>query len=107
MAGEGGARAFVYAYNELGLRQVVYPGGREIRNGFDGAGRVSGVTESKSGAVVSSYAGGIGYDAFGAIARLTLGNGKLQDMCYNSRRQMTGLRVGDAGDETCQSEIGN
>ncbi len=59
------------------VTQIAYPSGRLVRYGYDGRGRVSGV-ETKASSAVTAWtrvSGSYGYEPFGAVKAVVLGNG--------------------------------
>lgn len=80
---------FLYGYNLAGgMTSESYPTGRVVTTGYDSAGRVSSVS---SGA--KSYASNVIYTAGGAASRLQLGNGLIEQTCFNSRLQPEIIRL--------------
>ncbi|HEX7314470.1 MAG TPA: hypothetical protein VF297_11130, partial [Pyrinomonadaceae bacterium] len=91
-----------YRYDLAGnLVSEQYPSGRMVKTEYDAAGRVAGVRNNATG---HYYAGGaatdstnrIQYTAGGAVASVRLGNGLWERTDYNSRGQLTRLRLGTA-----------
>ncbi len=81
---------FGYEYNDLALKAEVYPSGRRIDYGFDGAGRVNQVTGQKSGEASKTYASALDYAPRGALS----GGGVFGPLqfaaTYNNRLQVSG-----------------
>ncbi len=86
---------FSYTYLPVGLATETYPSARKLTLSYDGAGRLAGVSGALSG-VTTPYARGLVYAAQGALSGMTLGSGKYEETCFNSRLQPTGIRVGTA-----------
>ena len=78
---------------------------RSVNYGYDGAGRVSGVT---------GYASGVTYHPHGVISSLTFGNGVTETAVYNNRLQPYSLEAVKSGNSLwkqenfyCSSEAGS
>jgi RHS repeat-associated protein len=71
---------YVLAYRYDGssrLDQLTYPSGRTVNYAFDGLGRVSGVTTTKSGGQPQAVVSSVAYHPFGGVKDYTLGNGQV------------------------------
>ena len=77
------AYPFSYAYNDLMLKAETYPSGRVVNYAADPAGRVSGVSGTKTGEAGRTYASGIRYSKYGPIEQMQLGNGLWETTCFN------------------------
>ena len=74
---------------------MVYPSGRTVTYGFDGAGQVNTVS-GLMGSTAMNYTDPqslIGYAPHGAAASLKLGDGLIETTTYNPRLQETGIQV--------------
>ena len=78
---------FGYTYNLAGaLTSELYPSGRMVNTGYDGAGRPVGVS-GVAGAVTTNYLANVSYAAQGAAAAYEYGNGVWHTATYNTRLQ--------------------
>jgi RHS repeat-associated protein len=88
------AYGFQYSYTLSDeLIQIQYPQGEKVAYGLDGAGRVSSVQNTTTGAP-KPYANAIAYTPSGGIAALSLANGVTEQLSWNDRFQLTQLNVG-------------
>jgi RHS repeat-associated protein len=88
---------FTYTYNAVGLTKEVYPSGRTVTIGYDGAGR-----EDTIGGTKSYAASAIQYTAHGAITALPLAAVNLTEQtCYSSRLQPFIIRLASATTTNC------
>jgi RHS repeat-associated protein len=88
---------FSYSYNEVGLTEEVYPSTRSVTLAYDGAGRVSLISGTKS---YTSSA--IQYTAHGAVTALPLAvDGLTEQRCYSSRLQPFAIRLGSGATTNC------
>ncbi|MBL0161392.1 MAG: RHS repeat protein [Bryobacterales bacterium] len=79
------AYSFQYSYNLAGQRTgVVYPSGRSITTSYDRAGRAATVTGVQGAA--TNYATGLEYAAHGALSKMTLGNGVVEQWWHSAQR---------------------
>ncbi len=92
-----------YRYNLAGgLISGQYPSGRVVKTEYDAAGRVSGVKNEATGlyyvggGVTSGADNRIRYTAAGEAAAVRLGNGLWEHADFNSRLQLTQIRLGSA-----------
>ncbi|HEX7314489.1 MAG TPA: RHS repeat-associated core domain-containing protein [Pyrinomonadaceae bacterium] len=90
-----------YRYDLAGnLVSEQYPSGRMVKTEYDAAGRVAGVKNPATGLYYAGGAAGsaerILYNASGAATSVRLGNGLWEQTDYNSRGQLTRLRLGTA-----------
>jgi len=104
---EGIAYPMFYAYNRAGhLVQETYPSGRIVRTEYDRAGRIAGVKQQSS--EYGYYIGGSSLDAnnrlhyspAGAVTEARLGNYLWEHTDYNSRLQVTEIKLGDTVDNS-------
>jgi len=116
------AYRFAYTYNKAGhLETETYPSQRVVKQCYDEAGRVKSVSSRASAGatetVIASVEAGTnpqnpleawpGYTALGGMLQLRLGNGKVEQRCYNSRGQQTELRLGGVYTTNCVRESGD
>ena len=108
--GSGGTPSYTFAYtyfNDDSLASEGYPSGRTIEDCYDANGRLTWVSGNATAANCTSspgsYAGTgpaygqvTGYVPTGQISALTLGNGLVETIIFNSRRQMVGLTAAAA-----------
>jgi RHS repeat-associated protein len=74
------------------VTEIVYPSGRTIGYQRDAMGRVTAVTATHDGEIVT-LADQITYLPFGGIESLTLGNGQTVDMSHDLDYRLTGKQV--------------
>jgi YD repeat-containing protein len=83
---------FQYTYTLAGaLQSMTYPSGRTITYGHDGAGRVSGLWSPTTHYTSATTL--IGYTPHGAIGQINLGNGLIEQNCFNNRLQVAAVRL--------------
>jgi YD repeat-containing protein len=86
---------FHYSYNlSDGIQTITYPSGRVVTYAMDSIGRVSAIS-GQVGSTVTNYTSAISpitYAPQGAVASMTLGNGLIEQNCYNAKLQMTLIR---------------
>ena len=100
---DGLSYTFAYAYNVDGtLQSQTYPSNRVVNYGYDGAGR-----PENAAAGATSYASSIDYAPHGAVSDLSLGNGRFEQSCFNSRLQPTGMRIGSIATTSNCSDPGD
>ena len=88
----GHSYPFSYTHNLIdGVLSMTLPSGRVVNTSYDTAGRASSVTGTMSG-VQTSYATGLQYAPQGALQQMSLGNGLVEQSCYNSLLQPTAIR---------------
>ncbi|HSL52763.1 MAG TPA: RHS repeat-associated core domain-containing protein [Pyrinomonadaceae bacterium] len=89
-----------YQYNRAGaLTLQTYPSGKQIRNEYDGGGRVAGVKKEGTtfyyaGAVATDATNRIQYSSFGKMQGIKLGNGLWEHSSFNSRSQAVQIALG-------------
>jgi RHS repeat-associated protein len=85
-----------YEYNQMGqLISEQYPSGRVVGYEYDDGARLSKVRNGSSGNYVSSLT----YQAHGGVETMTLGNGAVESVSYNSRLQPAQLKLTVGGVE--------
>ncbi|MBI4905285.1 MAG: RHS repeat-associated core domain-containing protein [Acidobacteria bacterium] len=108
ISGLSGIYSFGYSYNDLGLTGVVYPSGRTVSYGFDGAGRVNSLT-GLTEAGTTGYVSAISYAENGGVSKMAMLSGRYETRCYNNRQQVEYmvLRSADTSLTTCTDATGN
>jgi RHS repeat-associated protein len=82
------------------LKSETYPSGRLVSYGYDGVGRLAGVTGQKAGEADKTYASTFAYAASGAISSLKLGNNLWEHTLYNARMQPTQIGLGTSATDS-------
>jgi RHS repeat-associated protein len=78
-----------YAYNGLGqVTSLTYPSGRVVTNSYDWTGRLTGVADG-----TRTYASNFAYGPNGLMISETWGNGAVHTLGYNSRQQLSQIRL--------------
>ncbi len=92
---------FSYSFNLAGkLTAETYPSGRTVNTFYDLAGRptcVSPATTCSS----SNYVSAVTYTSHSAIQQMMLGNGLIDQTCFNNRLQPFDIRVGTSATVNC------
>ena len=84
-----------YTYNlSGGLLEETYPSGRVVKNTLDADGDLSQVQSKKANDTFRNYANSFNYTAAGAVSSFRLGNGRWENMQFNSRLQPTQIGLG-------------
>ena len=84
-----------YTYNLSGaLIEETYPSGRVVKNTLDADGDLSQVQSKKANDTFRNYANSFNYTAAGAVSSMRLGNGRWENMQFNSRLQPTQIGLG-------------
>ncbi len=90
------AYSLSYAYNQMGqLTSETYPSGRVVSYEYDDGARLSRVGNGSA----TNYASAFTYKAHGGLESMTLGNGAVESVSYNSRLQPTQIKLSVAGVE--------
>jgi RHS repeat-associated protein len=88
--------ALSYSYNVGGLLLTeTYPSGRVMNYAYDGAGRLSGITDGQA----ATYGSGFQYAPAGGLLSETFGNGAVHALSYNNALQPKQLKLTLAGTE--------
>lgn len=96
-ATNGQTYSMSYEYDLAGnLTREIYPTGRVIQHTFDATGRLSQVSGTQGSAAPLTYAAVNRYAAHGAIERMTLGNGLIEQTSFNNRLQPEEIRLGSS-----------
>jgi RHS repeat-associated protein len=83
-----------YQYNLAGeVAQLTYPSGRQVKPGYDGFGRVTGLSDTFN-SVNTAYVSAISYNVAQQITQFAYGNGVVANYGYSSdgRQQLTSLQ---------------
>jgi RHS repeat-associated protein len=106
--GATGAAQLAYEYDLADrITQITYPSGRQVRYGYDGKGRVN-LVETRSSAAAGSWtvvASGHGYEPFGAVAAMTLGNGLAVENAWGSDGLLASRRLFEVSSGTSLSHL--
>jgi YD repeat-containing protein len=97
-----------YAYDLADRAELVtYPSGRQVRYVRDAKGRVSAVRTRASASVTAwtNIATGIGYEAFGPLKTMSLGNGERLIAGYGDDGRLDGRRLYKQADGTNISHL--
>jgi RHS repeat-associated protein len=85
-----------YSYNVGGLLLTeTYPSGRVMNYAYDGAGRLSGITDGQA----ATYGSGFQYGPAGGLLSETFGNGAVHALSYNNALQPKQTKLTLAGTE--------
>lgn len=106
--GTTGAAELAYEYDLADrITQITYPSGRQVRYGYDGKGRVN-LVETRASAAAGSWtviASGHGYEPFGAVAAMTLGNGLAVENTWGSDGLLASRRLFEVSGGTSLSYL--
>lgn len=84
-----------YSYNLSGaLIEETYPSGRVVKNSYDIDGDLIQVQSRKATDTFRNYANSFNFTAAGAVSSMRLGNGRWENMQFNSRLQPTQIGLG-------------
>lgn len=84
-----------YVYNLSGaLIEETYPSGRVVKNTLDADGDLQQVQSKKVNDTFKNYANSFNYTAAGAVSSMRLGNGRWENMQFNSRLQPVQIGLG-------------
>jgi RHS repeat-associated protein len=93
---DGQTYNFGYSYNLSGmLVNQTYPSGRVVTNQFETDGDLAQVTGSFNNQN-KTYAGNFNYTSAGAVQAMQLGNGKWENIVFNSRLQPIQIGLGNS-----------
>jgi RHS repeat-associated protein len=83
-----------YRYDLAGeMTGETYPSGRSITTGYNTAGKQNFVAGTLPGSSQRVYTASVGYTPHGAVLSLGMGNGLVEQRCYNSRLQPQVIRL--------------
>lgn len=100
-----------YEYNRAGAVVLqTYPSGKQIRNEYDGGGRVAGVKKEGTtfyyaGAAATDTTNSIKYSSFGKIQTMKFGNGLWEQNSFNSRSQAVQIALGTSISDTSKLKL--
>jgi RHS repeat-associated protein len=84
-------------YNLSGaLIEETYPSGRVVKNTLDVDGDLAQVQSKKLNGTLQNYANAFTYTSAGAVSSMRLGNGKFENITFNSRLQPIQIGLGSS-----------
>ena len=98
---DGNNYTTAYVYNLSGaMLEETYPSGRVVKNTLDADGDLQQVQSKKANDTFRNYANSFNYTAAGAVSSMRLGNGRWENMTFNSRLQPTQIGLGTSATNT-------
>jgi RHS repeat-associated protein len=107
MAG-GSTYQMAYAYNKAGLlTQETYPSQKTVVTEYDDAGRIAGLKNGSSyyAGAAPTHADRLAYAPNGAVKGMKLGNGLWEKTAFNSRLQMSEMKLGTTANPSSVLEL--
>lgn len=101
--------AFSYTWNLLdGPITIAYPSHRLVTYNYDSDGRVNTITGAATPtAMPTTYVKSVQWAPQTAPSLVSLGNGLVQQYCYNNRLQVAGIRTGATEGTDCSNQSGD